>query len=33
LFDLDDGDVVIIGSSSDVQRAEEGALAAAFEII
>ena len=33
LFDLSDGDVVIIGSSSDVQRAEEGALAAAFEII
>jgi len=33
LFDLNDGDVVIIGTSSDVQRAEEGALAAAFEII
>jgi hypothetical protein len=33
LFDLADGDVVIIGTSVDLQRAEEGALAAAFELI
>jgi DNA-binding transcriptional regulator LsrR (DeoR family) len=33
LFDLEDGDVVIIGSSTDLQKAEEGALAAAFELL
>jgi hypothetical protein len=33
LFDLSDGDVVIIGTSVDLQRAEEGALAAAFELL
>ena len=33
LFDLSDGDVVIIGTSSDLQHAEEGALAAAFELL
>jgi len=33
LFDLTDGDVIIIGTSADLQRAEEGALAAAFELI
>ncbi|WP_019176852.1 DUF4443 domain-containing protein [Methanomassiliicoccus luminyensis] len=33
LFDLNDGDVIIIGTSADLQRAEEGALAAAFELL
>ncbi len=33
LFDLADGDVVIVGTSVDLQRAEEGALAAAFELL
>lgn len=33
LFDLADGDVIIIGTSANVQRAEEGALAAAFELL
>jgi hypothetical protein len=33
LFDLTDGDVIIIGTSVDLQRAEEGALAAAFELL
>jgi hypothetical protein len=32
-FDLSDGDVVIIGNSSDLQKAEEGALSAAFELL
>ena len=33
LFDLSDGDVIIIGTSTDPQRAEEGAMAAAFELL
>lgn len=33
LFDLSDGDVIIIGTSEDLQRAEEGALAAAFALL
>ena len=33
LFDLSDGDVIIIGTSKSLQRAEEGAMAAAFELI
>lgn len=33
LFDLMDGDVIIIGTSADIQRAEEGALAAAFALL
>ncbi len=33
LFDLADGDVIIIGTSMSLQRAEEGAMAAAFELL
>lgn len=33
LFDINDGDVIIIGTSLDLQRAEEGALAAALELL
>lgn len=33
LFDLSDGDVVIIGTSADLQKAEEGAMAAAFDLL
>ena len=33
LFDLSDGDVVVIGNANDLQKAEEGALAAAFELL
>jgi len=33
LFDVEDGDVIIIGTSADLQKAEEGALAAAFELL
>jgi DNA-binding transcriptional regulator LsrR (DeoR family) len=33
LFDLSDGDVIIIGTSEDLQRAEEGAMAAAFALL
>ena len=33
LFDLSDGDVIIIGTSVSLQRAEEGAMAAAFELL
>jgi DNA-binding transcriptional regulator LsrR (DeoR family) len=33
LFDLSDGDVIIIGTSTDLQKAEEGALAATFELL
>lgn len=33
LFDLKNGDVIIIGTSTDLQRAEEGAMAAAFELL
>ena len=32
-FDLNDGDVVIVGIASDLNKAEEGALTAAFEIL
>jgi hypothetical protein len=32
IFTLEDGDVIIIGTGSDYQRAEDGALAAAFEL-
>lgn len=32
-FDLDDGDVIIIGTAADYERAEDGALAAAFELL
>jgi hypothetical protein len=32
-FDLDEGDVVIIGTATDFDRAEDGALAAAFQLI
>jgi len=33
LFDLEENDVIIIGTSVDLQKAEEGALSAAFELI
>ncbi len=33
MFDLADGDVIIIGTSMSLQRAEEGAMAAAFELL
>jgi DNA-binding transcriptional regulator LsrR (DeoR family) len=33
LFDLSDDDVIIIGTSTELQRAEEGAMAAAFDLI
>ncbi|MBI0584122.1 MAG: DUF4443 domain-containing protein [Methanomassiliicoccus sp.] len=33
LFDLTDGDVIIIGTSADLQQAEEGALAAALALL
>ncbi len=33
LFDLNDGDVIIIGTSLNLQRAEEGALAAALDLL
>ncbi|NLI73950.1 MAG: DUF4443 domain-containing protein [Euryarchaeota archaeon] len=33
LFDLEDGDVIIIGTSTTLQHAEEGAMAAAFNLI
>jgi predicted transcriptional regulator len=32
-FDVSDGDVVIVGTSAILQKAEEGALAAAFELL
>lgn len=33
LFDLADNDVIIVGTSADLQRAEEGAMAAALDLI
>lgn len=33
LFDLSSGDVIIIGTSMSLQRAEEGAMAAALELL
>ena len=33
LFDLSDDDVIMIGTSTELQRAEEGAMAAAFDLI
>lgn len=33
LFDLDEGDVIIVGRSSDPKLAERGALAAAFDLL
>lgn len=33
LFDLSDDDVIIIGTSTELQRAEEGAMAAAFDLL
>lgn len=33
LFDLNDGDIIIIGTSADMQKAEEGAMAAAFGLL
>jgi len=33
LFDLADGDVIIVGTSEELQRAEEGAMAAALDLL
>jgi hypothetical protein len=33
LFDLSDGDVIIVGTSAELQRAEEGAMAAALDLL